>query len=153
MHSYHIPRAILHLEGFDINTFFSETVMIGIDPTAMVEAVRNGDVDVGVGFAMEDMDILQWMATEDPAIFEELKIIDYTPWIPERGIAASPAIDVEMQSRLASALVAASNSPAGKDALSGIDGIKEFVAPDDNFLEVVELIRWGNQLDEDFGTW
>jgi phosphonate transport system substrate-binding protein len=104
---------MLHMETLDINTEDLVTIIDVNGHSAVIKAVYRGEADAGASYA----DARRGVLSDYPDVFEKLKVIFLTEYIPNDGIQFSPTISTEMRKRIEDAVKKVIGTEAGKSAL------------------------------------
>jgi phosphonate transport system substrate-binding protein len=152
-YGYHMPRAVLADQGYDINSFFASVRSLGPSPADMLYVILNQDVDAGVIWSDEITDARSVIEADVPDIWDLITIVETTPWIPNSVLIVRGDLPTETQTTIQEAFLAAAQDPSGQEALYGIHQIVDLTTPDERFWEAVEWLDWLDTLDWDLGGW
>jgi ABC-type phosphate/phosphonate transport system substrate-binding protein len=152
-YGYYMPRAMLADAGYDVNDFFSSTTAIGGSSLDTLNVLLDGDIEIGIIWAEEDRDARDAVEDVIPGVTEAVRILEYSPWIPNRVVVVRDDMPQDERQALAEALIAISLTDDGQAALNGIFSIDAFEAPDDRFWTAVEMMDLAEQLEDTIGPW
>ncbi len=122
------PSAILKMKGIEPK----HQRFLGSHPAAVL-AVYQGNVDVGCTFWSpankegEPMDARQKLSETYPDIYEKVKIVDFTDWIPNDTVTFRKGFPADMRENIVSALEKGFENPTIKQMLFDlyqIDGLE-----------------------------
>ena len=153
MYSYLLPRIMLSDEGYDPNTFFSETIPVGSSTLTMINALIEDEVDAGVVWEIEEANALEWAEGDIPDVHEQVKIIDHTNWIPNNVIAVRSSLPDVLQAALKNAFLKTIQSDSGKELffnMSEINGLNEV---DERVWNAIDMIQRAIALEDEIGGW
>jgi len=136
---YIYPSAILKQNGITPKDYF----FAGGHPQAIL-AVYSGRADVGCSYwspsdsAGKPMDAREKLLDTYPDVFEKVKIVGYTDWIPNDTVTFRKDLPPELQGLIVQTLYRYAQSPEGKKVLKtlyDIDGLE--YATDEDY----EIVR------------
>ncbi len=130
------PKALLKEQGHNPETFFSKTVFAG-SHNAVVLSLLKGEVDAGAAYD----GIRAAVAKSFPEVFNKVKVIAYTPEIPNDTVSARKGLPLEIKNKIREGLKYIAKTPEGKKALKQVYGISGLVDLDAFFDPVRDASR------------
>ncbi len=125
---YIYPSAVLKQK----NVNPKDHIFAGGHPQAIL-AVYSGRADVACTYWSppdakgKPMDAREKLADTHPDVFDKIRIVDYTDWIPNDTVTFRNSLPAELDSKVEEALFRFANTPSGKatlKALYDIDGLE-----------------------------
>ena len=129
---YHLPRALLLVQGLDPDASFAETLVAGGDDrVALAVYQRRADGGVVVGSRAAEASAPRALADASfgplpPDLVEQLRVVARTDPIPNDVVGVRRGVPPELGRKLRDGLLRVAASPAGATALRelyGIDGL------------------------------
>jgi phosphonate transport system substrate-binding protein len=127
---YIIPRIMLQANGIDPDTDFAQTVEAGSHDQVII-SVYNGDCDAGATF----VDARDNVEDDFPDVKEKVLVLATTPEIPNDSVSFVKDFPSDMRQQIVDALLAYSETDAGKEALNTLYDIAGLQAADDTFYD------------------
>ncbi len=129
---YIFPSALLAYEKIEP----SKKMFLGGHDT-VIRAVLQGKADVGCTYwspAVDGVpqDARKKLLTEEPNIFEKVKIIGYTDWIPNDNCTFRKELPQEVAEKMIAAIEEFKNTPQGKKAFKDLYDIDDLKRVDDS---------------------
>lgn len=134
------PKTLLLKKGFNPETFFKQSRFAG-SHNAVVLSVMKGEVDAGATYEGARAAV----AKSFPDVYKQLRVIAYTPQIPNDTICARKGLDKKLKERIRSGLLKISKSPEGARLMKKAYGISGLIDLDGMFDSVREARRWLKQ--------
>lgn len=125
-----IPSIYLKAAGVDPETGLAEVVYAGSHDAA-VAGVYNGDCDAGASY----VDARTRIEEDYPDVMEVIKIITVSDEIPNDGVQFNPDFPDDLRTLIVNALLAISQTEAGKEALNTAYQWEELIEKDDSFYD------------------
>ncbi len=130
------PKTLLIRQGYAPETFFSKSVFAG-SHNAVVLSVLKGDVDAGATYD----DARAAVARTYPEVFDRLRVIAYTPPIPNDTVSVRGDLPPAIKDRLKRGLLALSKTGEGARLLKQVYGISGLMDLDGLFDPLREAHR------------
>jgi len=127
---YIVPRIFLQANGIDPDTDFAQTVEAGSHDQVII-AVYNGDCDAGASFD----DARDNVEDDFPDVKEKVLVLATTPEIPNDSVSFVKDFPSDMRQQIVDALLAYSETDAGKEVLNTLYDIEGLQAADDTFYD------------------
>lgn len=134
------PKTLLMKKGFNPETFFKQSRFAG-SHNAVVLSVMKGEVDAGATYEGARAAV----AKSFPDVYKKLRVIAYTPQIPNDTICTRKGLDKTLKERIRAGLLAISKSPEGAKLMKQAYGISGLIDLDGMFDSVREARRWMKQ--------
>jgi phosphonate transport system substrate-binding protein len=135
---YIFPSALLAYKKIEP----SKKIFLGGHDT-VIRAVLQGKADVGCTYwspAVDGVpqDARKKLLTEEPNIFEKIKIIGYTDWIPNDNCTFRKELPKEVAEKMIAAIEEFKNTPKGKKAFKDLYDIDDLKRVDDSAYDVIK---------------
>lgn len=131
------PKALFLKNGFQPERFFSHSVFAG-SHNAVVLSVLKGEVDAGATYEGARSAV----SKNFPEVYKELRVLAYTPQIPNDTICTRKNLDPAVREQLRQGLLALSKSPEGARAMKKAYGISGLIDLNGMFDPVREARKW-----------
>ncbi len=134
---YIYPSAILK----KMNIVPKKEIMAGGHPQAVL-AVYEGTADVGCTFWSPEengvpQDARNSIVETHPDVFEKVKIVGFTDWIPNDTVTFRDKFPEEMKNKIVTTLLKYAKDPEGKKELKALYQIDGFIVSQDSDYDVV----------------
>ncbi|QPJ60957.1 MAG: phosphate/phosphite/phosphonate ABC transporter substrate-binding protein [Candidatus Nitronauta litoralis] len=136
------PKTLLLKKGFNPEKFFKQSRFAG-SHNAVVLSVMKGEVDAGATYEGARAAV----AKSFPDVYTKLRVIAYTPQIPNDTICARKGLDKNLKEKIRAGLLTISKSPEGAKLMKKAYGISGLIDLDGMFDSVREARRWLKQQD------
>ncbi len=137
------PKTLLLKKGFNPDAFFSRSRFAG-SHNAVVLSVMKGEVDAGATYEGARAAV----ARSFPEVYKKLRVIAYTPQIPNDTICARKGLDKSLKEKIRQGLLKISKSPEGAKLMKQAYGISGLIDLDGMFDSVRDARRWLKQKED-----
>jgi phosphonate transport system substrate-binding protein len=132
------PSALLASEGIQP----AKKIFVGGHDT-VVRAILQGKADVGCTYWSPEkdgqpQDARKKLLTEDPNIFEKVKIVGFTDWIPNDNCTFRKDLPKDIADKMIDAISKFKDTPEGKKAFKELYEVDDLKRVDDSAYDVVK---------------
>lgn len=135
---YIFPSALLAFNKIEP----AKKMFLGAHDT-VIRAVMQGKADVGCTYWSPEVDGVpqdarKKLLTEEPNVFEKVKIVGFTDWIPNDNCTFRKDLPQEVAEKMIAAIEEFKDSPEGKKAFKDLYDIDDLKRVDDSAYEVLK---------------